>query len=335
MSATGKYISFRFLSKGPEANKKFAASPTENTNYNTRRFAGKALIVFWLTILFFGSVNAALAENAETLNSAADDQVAMTEPVSQTDFDDAPAPEPESAAGRPIAPEASESEVLEPEESTAEPDEQALNDAAATAESLENDEGHKERAESFEELLDRRDGVEFEHGGRVYVWQNGVPFEKNADGTLSAVEQPENLYEVRADGSRWLSREADGTIFIDVAPKVWATIVFGHNSDEIMDESRPVLDVFGSSLTSEALAEHRLLIVGHTSSDGSLDYNVKLSQRRAQSVANYLIGEHQIDPGRLILHGYGPERPIADNETEEGRAANRRVEFILLSPLAD
>ncbi|MDL2226054.1 OmpA family protein [Deltaproteobacteria bacterium OttesenSCG-928-M10] len=193
----------------------------------------------------------------------------------------------------------------------------------------------EDRPESFEELLQRQEGLEFEYEGRTYIWRDGIPFEKNADGTYLAVMPPENLYEVRSDGSRWLSREADGTVYIDVAPKVWASINFEHNSDEIMDDSKPVLDVFGASLSSEALGEHRLLVIGHTSSDGNPAYNLKLSRRRAQSVAKYLTGEHHIDPGRLILHGYGDQRPIADNETDEGRAANRRVEFILLSPLAE
>lgn len=219
------------------------------------------------------------------------------------------------------------------------PDEEASPADESVYESIKVDEplgaDEPDGPESFEELLQRQEGLEFEYEGRIYIWRDGIPFERNANGTFMAVVPPENLYEVRSDGSRWLSREADGTVYIDVAPKVWTSISFEHNSDEIMEDSKPVLDVFGVSMGSEALGEHRLLIIGHTSSDGNQAYNLKLSRRRAQSVGKYLSEEHHIDPGRLILHGYGDQRPLAGNETEEGRAANRRVEFILLSPLAE
>ena len=70
-------------------------------------------------------------------------------------------------------------------------------------------------------------------------------------------------------------------------------------------------------------------IVGYTDSTGSFEYNVKLSEKRAQSVASYLQAQ-QIHPARLVTKGKGPENPVADNGTEAGRARNRRVELILV-----
>ncbi len=70
---------------------------------------------------------------------------------------------------------------------------------------------------------------------------------------------------------------------------------------------------------------------GHTDSTGSEQYNLDLSQRRANSVAQYLISR-KVLPQRLIVNGYGESRPIADNSTPEGRQQNRRVE-IQISPL--
>jgi outer membrane protein OmpA-like peptidoglycan-associated protein len=70
-------------------------------------------------------------------------------------------------------------------------------------------------------------------------------------------------------------------------------------------------------------------IVGYTDSTGSYEYNVKLSEKRAQSVASYLRAQ-QIHPARLVTKGKGPENPVADNATEAGRARNRRVELILV-----
>jgi OmpA-OmpF porin, OOP family len=70
-------------------------------------------------------------------------------------------------------------------------------------------------------------------------------------------------------------------------------------------------------------------ISGHTDGKGSADYNLRLSQGRAQSVVDYVIGQG-IDGYRLIAKGYGLEKPVATNDTEEGRATNRRVEFTVL-----
>ncbi len=67
-------------------------------------------------------------------------------------------------------------------------------------------------------------------------------------------------------------------------------------------------------------------VAGHTDNVGSPDYNKKLSQQRANAVRQYLV-DHGIAPSRIIARGYGMDEPIATNETEEGRAKNRRVEF--------
>lgn len=71
-----------------------------------------------------------------------------------------------------------------------------------------------------------------------------------------------------------------------------------------------------------------IAIAGHTDSTGSRTYNQRLSERRAQSVADYLRGQG-VQSVRLFPYGEGPDKPIADNNTAEGRAANRRVELVL------
>lgn len=80
------------------------------------------------------------------------------------------------------------------------------------------------------------------------------------------------------------------------------------------------------------LAEYEKTLInvaGHTDSDGSDQYNMELSQRRADSVASYL-RSRQIDPGRINSRGYGETSPIADNNTQFGKAQNRRVELTLV-----
>lgn len=69
-------------------------------------------------------------------------------------------------------------------------------------------------------------------------------------------------------------------------------------------------------------------VYGHADATGPEDYNMTLSQRRAQSVSSYLAGQG-VSPGRLQGVGFGESRPIADNGTEAGRAANRRVEIVI------
>ncbi|MEM6534039.1 MAG: OmpA family protein [Pseudomonadota bacterium] len=74
-------------------------------------------------------------------------------------------------------------------------------------------------------------------------------------------------------------------------------------------------------------------IVGHASADGPADYNQTLSEQRASSVSNYLVAQG-IQPVRVSSFGVGERQPIASNETEAGREANRRVE-ILLTPVVE
>lgn len=101
-------------------------------------------------------------------------------------------------------------------------------------------------------------------------------------------------------------------------------ITFNTNEFALRGEFMPVLDSVGQVLYK--YKDTRLTVTGHTDSTGSRDYNYNLSNRRAQSVANYLAARG-IDQNRLISQGMGPDQPIASNDSESGRAMNRRVEL--------
>ncbi len=73
-----------------------------------------------------------------------------------------------------------------------------------------------------------------------------------------------------------------------------------------------------------------ILIEGHTDATGSEEYNLELSEKRAQSVSNYLASLN-VDPTRFTIMGYGESQPIATNETVEGRAQNRRVDLAIMA----
>jgi len=78
------------------------------------------------------------------------------------------------------------------------------------------------------------------------------------------------------------------------------------------------------------LKNHRISIEGHTDDIGDEDYNLRLSEKRAQAVKQYLIANFSIAPDLLTVKGFGENRPIAGNNTSWGRAQNRRVEFVNL-----
>lgn len=107
--------------------------------------------------------------------------------------------------------------------------------------------------------------------------------------------------------------------------KLTDRVLFSVDSDEIDPESKPLLDEVAETL-DDNLHLTKIRIEGHTDTAGTRDHNLDLSQRRAESVMDYLVAQG-IDADRLVAEGLGPDEPIATNETEEGRRQNRRVEF--------
>lgn len=99
------------------------------------------------------------------------------------------------------------------------------------------------------------------------------------------------------------------------------------SSTELSQSSLNELDALVTAL--ETYPDVRIEIRGHTDSTGSHAFNQKLSERRAERVYNYLV-EHGIDASRLRQIGFGENMPIADNDTEEGRRQNRRIDFVIL-----
>jgi len=102
-------------------------------------------------------------------------------------------------------------------------------------------------------------------------------------------------------------------------------VQFDTNSANIKPESYPELDTFVEFFKEVPSAKGELQ--GHTDNVGKDAYNLKLSQRRADSVKAYVVSKG-VDPARITTKGYGESHPIADNNTVEGRAANRRVLFV-------
>lgn len=103
-------------------------------------------------------------------------------------------------------------------------------------------------------------------------------------------------------------------------------VEFEFNKAVLREYSKHTLDLVADLLFR--YPKFKLFIAGHTCDIGSAEYNALLSQRRAESVKDYLV-EAGIMGEYIKAKGYGEEKPIADNDSEEGRIKNRRVEFYI------
>jgi outer membrane protein OmpA-like peptidoglycan-associated protein len=103
-------------------------------------------------------------------------------------------------------------------------------------------------------------------------------------------------------------------------------VTFATNQSEVQSSFYPVLNSVAKVLKEyEKTMVH---VTGHTDSTGGYEYNLQLSQKRANSVSSYLAAQG-VQPVRLQTQGLGPDRPVAANDTPDGRSQNRRVEITL------
>jgi OOP family OmpA-OmpF porin len=108
--------------------------------------------------------------------------------------------------------------------------------------------------------------------------------------------------------------------------EILETIRFEPNSSVIHPDSYPIMNQIALTLRKHNEID-RIEIGGHTDSTGPRNFNMRLSRDRARSVRRYLLGRG-LPPERMSARGYGPDKPIGENETDAGRAKNRRVEFL-------
>ncbi|ERL50987.1 OmpA family protein [Halomonas huangheensis] len=104
-------------------------------------------------------------------------------------------------------------------------------------------------------------------------------------------------------------------------------VTFGFDSAQLTGPASSALNDVASILNQ--YPETRITIAGHTDSTGDAGYNQQLSERRAQSVGSYL-QSGGVSGARLSMVGYGENQPVASNNTEDGRAQNRRVEIVVV-----
>ena len=161
--------------------------------------------------------------------------------------------------------------------------------------------GHEPTKEEFIEVLKPR--------------MRGIALSEQPAGTCSAYHQTRGIEPIAA------------TPVADIAA---IHVTFAFNSAQLQPETLPTLQRLGEALKSGTLEASCIQIEGHTDSIGSDDYNLKLSQRRAESVVQYLIQRMGVRADRLAPVGKGKREPIAANSTDAGRQKNRRVQIVNL-----
>jgi outer membrane protein OmpA-like peptidoglycan-associated protein len=113
-------------------------------------------------------------------------------------------------------------------------------------------------------------------------------------------------------------------------PTVTLNVLFGSSSDAIPPASYVEIDKLGTLLSWPQYTDYRIQLEGHTDSQGSAHKNQALSEKRVQNIKHYLVEHFHLAPERILAVGYGESRPIASNDTPEGRGQNRRVEVVNL-----
>ncbi|MDE5740882.1 MAG: flagellar motor protein MotB [Oscillospiraceae bacterium] len=108
-------------------------------------------------------------------------------------------------------------------------------------------------------------------------------------------------------------------------------IFFGGDSDVLLDEGKYILDIISDGIRSVNERIYAIKVSGHTAGASNSDVNEwSLSSGRANSVINYMLGRDVCEPDKFSSAGYGKYRPVDENDTEEGRRQNRRVEIIFV-----
>jgi OOP family OmpA-OmpF porin len=162
---------------------------------------------------------------------------------------------------------------------------------------------------------------------QTYQFVNSIYCDALNGRTIAVVhvleKKPREQKMVKVDAAAMArSIEKDGSISL-------YGIYFDTNKAELKPESAPTLQEIAALL--QDAKDLTVLVVGHTDNQGSVDYNLDLSQKRAKSVRDALVNTHGISAERLLSTGAGLSAPVASNRTDEGRALNRRVALVELN----
>lgn len=188
----------------------------------------------------------------------------------------------------------------------------------------ENEVGALKIIRNFSNAIKKIGGTAYESSGnRTYLYLKegnketwAEIFAGDYDYDLTVIEKGEVEQEITANA---ILKELNET------GKAILYINFDSGKSTIKKESMPVVEQIIEMM--KQAPDINISVEGHTDSDGSSESNLKLSEARAKAVVDAIV-KKGINKSRLTSKGYGEEKPIADNSTEEGKAKNRRVELI-------
>jgi OOP family OmpA-OmpF porin len=152
----------------------------------------------------------------------------------------------------------------------------------------------------------------------------------DGDGVRDSIDRcPGTARNARVDKFGCPDMAETRATFLDTGKLTSYEISFDSKRAKLRRESYSTLHEIGRTL--ENWPDLKVEIAGHTDAVGPAPSNQKLSEQRAQSVRGYLLDNFEIEKRQLTAAGYGEQQPVASNDTAQGRAQNRRVEFKVLN----
>jgi len=173
----------------------------------------------------------------------------------------------------------------------------------------------------FDGVADKNDDCPNEKGSKAL---KGCP-DTDKDGIIDKLDLCPKVKGIKKN--KGCPEEKKEVVKTDKTPKVSLYTVYFESADaDITSASKMVLNTIVKMFKKES--KYRLNIEGHTDSEGDDKLNNVLSKKRASIVKDYLV-KNGISKDRLVTSGFGEQKPIADNNTEQGKAKNRRVELYI------
>ena len=193
----------------------------------------------------------------------------------------------------------------------------------------------KENAERID-AVDKRtqQGISAAQGAAQVADQKASQAEQDAQAAQNSAQSADRKADTANQGIQQANNRINtletriSTINDNYTQSETQTVTFPRNSSSLTSEAKNTLDRIASDLSGQRTG-YMVELQGYTDATGSEQYNIGLSQRRAEAVERYLVSK-DLPLFRIAIVGLGKENPVADNKTSNGRAQNRRVEVRVL-----
>jgi len=146
---------------------------------------------------------------------------------------------------------------------------------------------------------------------------------------ISSLSELASVEGQNSEGQKSFSEVTESMKTAEAISTKQVSINFPSGSYTIDENMKTIIDLQFLDI-AKSFANTRIRIEGNTDNTGSRQSNIKLSKKRAQAVANYLISEHNFDKNRFVIIGNGPDKPVSTNNTNSGKSKNRRTDFELI-----